>query len=61
MGYPASGPPSSQTPSEKRLPSAQRICAPVTPTLMAATNRKKKLFPVNMCFVSEITDGLGLQ
>ena len=61
IGYPAPGPPSSQSPSEARLHvSVQRICAPVTPTLMAATNRKKKLFPVNMCFVSEITDGLGL-
>ena len=56
IGYPAPGPPSSQSQSEARLlVSVQRYCAPVTPTLMAATKRKK-LFP---CFVSEITDGLG--
>ena len=53
IGYLAPGPPSSQSPSEARLHvSVQRICAPVTPTLMAATNRKKKLFPVNMCFAT---------
>ena len=55
IGYPAPGPPSSQSPSEARLHvSVQRICAPVTPTLMAATNRKKKLFPANMCFATSL-------
>jgi hypothetical protein len=57
IGYPAPGPPSSQSPSEARLHvSVQRICAPVTPTLMARrTGRRSSSLSTCVLFLREIT------
>jgi len=49
IGYPASGPMSSQSPSEARLHGyVQRICAPVKPTIRAAT-KSRTTTPPGLC------------